>query len=72
MWTANHRERYKGDGRRYPSDLTDAEWATIEACFSIYLPLSADLREMVNACLYLQKTGCGGAICRRISAPGRR
>ncbi len=27
MWTAEQRERYKDDGRRYPSDLTDAEWA---------------------------------------------
>jgi len=46
MWTAEHRERYKDDGRRYPSDLTDTEW-------------EVDLREMVNGCLYLQKTGCG-------------
>ena len=23
-----------------------------------YDPLTADLREMVNACLYLEKTGC--------------
>ncbi len=23
MWTAEQRERYKDDGRRYPSDLTD-------------------------------------------------
>jgi putative transposase len=58
MWTAEHRERYKDDGRRYPSDLTDAEWATIEPLFSGYETLTVDLREMVNACLYLQKTGC--------------
>jgi len=30
MWTAAHRERYKDDGRRYPSDLTDTEWETIK------------------------------------------
>jgi hypothetical protein len=30
MWTATHRERYKDDGRRYPSDLTDTEWETIK------------------------------------------
>ena len=29
MWTAAHREQYKDDGRRYPSDLTDEEWAII-------------------------------------------
>jgi putative transposase len=59
MWTAEHRDRYKDDGRRYPSDLTDAEWETIAPYFAVYRPLTADLREMVNACLYLHKTGCG-------------
>jgi hypothetical protein len=29
MWTDEHREKYKDDGRRYPSDLTDQEWETI-------------------------------------------
>lgn len=58
MWTAEHRERYADDGRRYPSDLTDTEWATIAPLFSCYETLTADLREMVNACLYLQRTGC--------------
>ena len=59
MWTAEHRERYKDDGRRYPSDLTDAEWETIAPHFAVYQTLTADMREMVNACLYLHKTGCG-------------
>lgn len=58
MWTEVDRETYKADGRRYPSDLTDAEWATIAPLLSGYDPLTADLREMVNACLYLEKTGC--------------
>jgi putative transposase len=59
MWTADYREKFKDDGRRYPSDLTDAEWAVIAPLFSVYQPLTADLREMVNACLYLLRTGCG-------------
>ena len=58
MWTMEHRERYKDVGRRYPSDLTDAEWVTVGPLFSDYATLTVDLREMVNACLYLQKTGC--------------
>lgn len=58
MWTAAQRERYKDDRRRYPSDLTDAEWALIAPLFACYATLTVDLREMVNACLYLQKTGC--------------
>jgi hypothetical protein len=30
MWTDKDREKYKADGRRYPSDLTDAEWDIIK------------------------------------------
>ncbi len=33
MWTDEQREKYKDDGRRYPSDLTDAEWETIGPLF---------------------------------------
>src|SRR5215212_5623295 len=58
MWTAAQRERYKDDGRRYPGDLTDAEWAAIAPLFAGYPTLTVDPREMVNACLDLQKTGC--------------
>ena len=31
MWTAENRPRYNRDTLRYPSDLTDEEWAHIEA-----------------------------------------
>ena len=59
MWTPEQREKYRADsGRRYPSDLTDAEWGTVAFLFSVYRTETADLREMVNACLYLQRTGC--------------
>ena len=58
MWTAADRETSKSDGRRYPSGLTDAEWATIEPVLSCCDSLTADLRAMVEACLYLDKTGC--------------
>ena len=29
MWTTENRHRYDRDKLRYPSDLTDAEWAEI-------------------------------------------
>ncbi len=29
MWTAEHRRAAERRGLRYPSDLTDAEWALI-------------------------------------------
>jgi putative transposase len=58
MWTDQDREKYKDDGRRYPSDLTDVEWATIKLLFRGYITYTADLREIVNACFYLEHTGC--------------
>jgi hypothetical protein len=30
MWTTENRARYDRNYLRYPSDLTDAEWALIE------------------------------------------
>ena len=29
MWTVKNRPRYKRDHLRYPSDLTDEEWALV-------------------------------------------
>ena len=29
MWTAENRPRYNRDKLRYPSDLTDEEWALV-------------------------------------------
>lgn len=63
MWTSEHRERYQRKGLRYPSDLTDAEWALIEPLIP---PAkrggrrrSVDLREVVQGLLYILETGCG-------------
>src|SRR4051794_23866986 len=58
MWTDQDREKYKDDGRRYPSDLTDAEWDIIEPLFRGYFTYTADMREVVNGCFYLEHTGC--------------
>jgi hypothetical protein len=30
MWTIENRPRYNRDRLRYPSDLTDEEWALVE------------------------------------------
>ena len=45
MWTDKDREKYKADGRRYPSDLTDAEWDIIKPLFTGYFTFTADMRE---------------------------
>jgi len=57
MWTDAMRAKYAHDNRRYPSDLTDAEWESVRPHLGKYSPLTADLREIVNACLYMAKTG---------------
>lgn len=49
---------------RYPSDLTDEEWEILEALlnklepYTTGRPRHVDLREIVNAIYYLNKTGC--------------
>jgi transposase len=56
MWTEENRGRYERKGQRYPSDLTDEEWALVEA----HLPPArrTDRREILNAILYVLSTGC--------------
>ncbi len=48
--------------QRYPTDLTDAQWAFIESELTTHTgpgaPTKADLRQMVNGILYLTRTGC--------------
>jgi transposase len=48
--------------RRYPSDLTNQEWAILEslipAAKSGGRPRTVDMREVINAILYLDRTGC--------------
>lgn len=66
MWTKASRGRMaeiEKKTKRYPTDMTDAEWQRIEEL----LPRpakrgrrrSVDLREIVNAIRYLVRTGCG-------------
>jgi putative transposase len=49
---------------RYPSDLSDEEWAILKLIFEKHdpyktgRPRKADLREILNAIFYLNKTGC--------------
>jgi putative transposase len=62
MWTASARQQYQRSDRRYATDLTDAEFALIEPL----LPPAKSggrrrttlLREVLNALLYLLRTGC--------------
>jgi transposase len=62
MWTTENRPRYNRDWLRYPSDLTDEEWALVE-------PLippgkrgggkrTVIMREVMNGIMYVLGTGC--------------
>jgi len=62
MWTTENRGKYSRRGLRYPSDLTDQEWAFIT---NLIPPAKrggrrreVDVREIVNALLYILETGC--------------
>ena len=62
MWTKENRVLYQRDGLRYPTDLTEAEWA--EICPLIPPARSGGnkrtviMREVVNGLMYLLGTGC--------------
>jgi transposase len=62
MWTEITRPKYARAGRRYASDLTDTEWALIEpympARKALGRPRGTDLRAVVDAILYILRTGC--------------
>lgn len=62
MWTEEQRARHAPRAQRYPSDLSDAEWALIA---DMIPPArtggrgrATDMREVMNAILYVLRTGC--------------
>jgi putative transposase len=61
-WTKTTRKQYRRDGQRYASDLTDAEWKLIARLLPkprrVGRPREIDLRDVLNAMLYLLATGC--------------
>ena len=65
-WTETARREYRRDAPRYASDTTDCEWALIEPFMPPPKPpgrpRTTDLREVVNAILYIATTGCQWAM----------
>ena len=62
MWTEITRPQYERSGLRYASDLTDKEWKVIAPHLPARKrhgrPRTTDLREVLNAILYMARTGC--------------
>src|ERR1051326_221369 len=62
MWKPEHRRAAERRGSRYPSDLSEAEWALIEPMIP---PAKrggrrreVNVREVLNAIFYVLSTGC--------------
>ena len=60
-WTETTRPQYERRCPRYASDLTDEEWALLEPMMPgsnrIGRPRKTELREIVNALLYMASSG---------------
>jgi hypothetical protein len=62
LWTDKNRAKYSRDHLRYPSDLTDDEWAHVERL----IPPArrgggkrrTDMRAVMNGVMYILSTGC--------------
>ena len=62
MWTVENRGRYNRDHLRYPSDVTEEEWAEIAPLIPPARrggrKRSVNIREVFNGLLYVLSTGC--------------
>src|SRR5687767_8770673 len=62
MWKPEHRRAAGRRGVRYPSDLTDAEWALVEPMIPPAKhggrPRKVNVREVLNGLFYVLSTGC--------------
>src|ERR1700674_3526400 len=62
MWTKDNRGRYDRSRLRYPSDLTDEEWALVEPLIAPAKrggnKRTVDVGEVVNGLMYVLSTGC--------------
>ena len=62
MWTHENRPKYNRDHLRYPSDLTEDEWAYVEPLIPPAKPgggkRRTDMRAVMNGVMYILSTGC--------------
>ena len=62
MWTPANRPNYDRSKLRYPSDVTDEEWALIAPMIPPAKPggnkRTVDAREVLNGVMYILSTGC--------------
>lgn len=62
MWTVENRARYDRSKLRYPSDLTEEEWALVRTAIPPAKrggnKRTVDVREVMNGLMYVLSTGC--------------
>jgi transposase len=62
MWTNENRDSYNRDRLRYPSDLTDAEWALVEPLIPRAKrggnKRTVNVRDVLDGLMYILSTGC--------------
>ena len=67
-WDDTARCEYRRETDRYASDLTDCEWELVAPFMPplkrVGRPCTVDLREVVNALLYMASTGTVGNFVR--------
>ena len=72
-WTGIARREHSREGLRYPSDMTDREWLLtapfIPSAKSGGRPRTTDMREVVNALLYIAASGCSWRLLPKGFAP---
>ena len=73
MWTRKNRGRYDRSRLRYPSDLTEEEWALIGPLIPPAKrggnKRTVNEREIVNGLMYILSTGCQWASLPRDLPP---
>jgi transposase len=62
MWTPENRPKYDRSKLRYPSDVTDEEWALVAPLIPPAKPggnkRTIDLRAVLDGVMYILSTGC--------------
>ena len=72
-WTGIARREHSREGLRYPSDMTDVEWALaapfVPPARRGGRPRTADMREVLNAMLYVAASGCAWRLLPKCFPP---
>lgn len=72
-WTGIARREHSRKGLRYPSDMTDVEWALtapfVPPAKRGGRPRTADMREVLNAILYIAASGCAWRLLPKCFPP---